>query len=157
MNICKSGLYRCREPRKYYQDPTDKNHRFLYHCRNWTFTVLEVDEVNGIVTLSDTYFHNKTVRVDVASLETDFELVMDTREFRRVSKDTDLREYSLQDIRIVADDSGGLYNPGKYVRIGAEKDILRQIQVLEERICMERSRLERLESERSALEQKLIR
>lgn len=152
MDICKYGLYRCKDPRKYYHGSIDKDGRFLYHCRNWTFTVSDVDENTGIVTLADTYYGFKNVEVDVSALKTDFELVMDTREFRRVPKNTDLQEYSPQDIRIVADDSGGLYSPGKYVRIGAKKDLEKQIRLLKERITMARSELQHLEWQQRELE-----
>lgn len=152
MDICKYGLYRCKDPRKYYHERIDKDGRFLYHCRNWTFTVSDVDESTGIVTLVDTYWGCETIKVDESALKTDFELVMDTREFRKVPKNADLREYSPQDIRIVADDSGGLYRPGKYIRIGAEKDIERQIRLLKERIVMARSELQHLEWQQRELE-----
>ena len=44
MQVCFTGIYKCRDPKKYYDDTQDPEYRLLYHCRNWTFKVGDCDE-----------------------------------------------------------------------------------------------------------------
>ena len=129
MEICKTGIYRCVAPRKYYSDTKDPEYRFLYHCRNWTFTVHEVDD-EGIIHLLDTYFGNKELKVNKEELQRDFELAVDLKEFHKVSRSTNILEYRLSDVRQVADCSAGVMKPSKYIRNGAKRDINRMIELI---------------------------
>lgn len=150
MSICMSGIYRCKEPKKYYDDTKDPEYRFLYHCRNWTFTVHEVDD-EGIIHLFDTYFDEKELEVNEQELQEDFELALDSKEFHKVDRSTNLLEYRRNDVRQVADCSAGVMNPSKYVRNGAKKDIDRMLRFLDMEIKSTERQLESLKERKEQL------
>lgn len=149
MNICVTGIYECNKPRKYYHDTNDKEYRFLYHCRNWTFTVGKVDE--NYIYLYDTYFGNKCVYTKPEDFENDFELVVDLSKFHKVNRYTDLREYRKEDICEVADCSAGIMNPSKYIRNGAVKDFDKIIELIDSQINMTENELKALKQRKERL------
>ena len=149
MNICLTGIYRCNNPKKYYHDTNDKEYSFLYHCRNWTFTVGKVDE--NYIYLYDTYFGDKCVYTKIEDFENDFELVVDLSKFHKVSRNTNLSEYMNEDICQVADCSAGIMNPSKYIRNGAVKDFDRVIELLDSEIGMTENELEALTQRKERL------
>ena len=148
MNICMTGIYKCNNPKKYYYDPNDKEYKYLYHCRNWTFTVGKIDEY---IYLYDTYFGDKCIFTTFDEFETDFELVVDLSEFHKVDRKTDLREYDKEDICIVPDCSAGTMNPSKYVRNSAEKNIDRMLLLLADEISFAERDLARLKQKKEQL------
>lgn len=150
MKICMTGIYKCKEPKKYYDDTKDPQYRFLYHCRNWTFTIRGADE-EGIIHLFDTYFDEKELEVNEQELQEDFELVLDLKEFHKVDKSTNLFEYRRCDVRQVADCSAGVMNPSKYVRNGAKKDIDNMIRFMDDEIKMTERQLKSLKERRERL------
>lgn len=150
MEICRTGIYRCKEPRKYYSDNKDPEYRFLYHCRNWTFTVHEVDE-EGIIHIFDTYFGDKELEINERQLQEDFELVLDLKEFHKVDRSTNILEYKRNDVRQIADCSAGVMNPSKYVRNGAKKDIDRMIRFIDMEIKSTERQLESLKGRKEQL------
>lgn len=149
MNICLTGIYRCSNPRKYYYDTKDKEYSFLYHCRNWTFTVGKVDE--NYIYLYDTYFGDKCVYTKIEDFENDFELVVDLSKFHKVSRNTNLSEYRNEDICQVADCSAGIMNPSKYIRNGAVKDVDKVIELLDSEISRTENELEALKQRKERL------
>lgn len=156
MEICKTGIYKCREPRKYYSNNKDPEYQFLYHCRNWTFTVHGVDN-EGIIHLLDTYFGDKELEVNESELQKDFELAVDLKEFHKVNRSTNLLEYRLSDARQVADCSAGVMNPSKYIRNGAKRDINRMIELIDSEIKSTERQLESLKGRREQLvKEKLV-
>lgn len=142
MNVCMTGIYKCNNPKKYYYDPKDKEYTFLYHCRNWTFTIGKIDEY--YIYLYDTYFGDKCIFTTLDEFDNDFELAVDLSEFHKVDIKTDLREYDKEDICIVPDCSAGIMNPSKYIRNGAVKDFDRVIELLDSEISMTENELEAL-------------
>lgn len=150
MDICKTGIYKCKEPKKYYDDTKDPEYKFIYHCRNWTFTVREVDD-EGIIHLLDTYFDEEELEVNEQELQEDFELVLDLKEFHKVDRSTNLLEYKRNDARQVADCSAGVMNPSKYARNGAKKDIDRMIRFLDMEIKSTKRQLESLKERKEQL------
>ena len=148
--VCMTGIYKCKEPKKYYDDTKDPEYRFLYHCRNWTFTVHGVDD-EGIIHLLDTYFGDKELEVNEQELHEDFELVLDLKEFHKVDKSINILEYRRNDVRQVADSSAGIMNPSKYVRNGAKKDIDRMIRFIDSEIKSTETQLESLKERRIKL------
>ena len=150
MEFCTSGIYKCKEPKKYYDDTKDPEYRFLYHCRNWTFTIHGVDE-EGIVHLLDTYFGDKELEVNEEEFQKDFELVLDLREFHKVDRSTNLLEFRRNDVRQVADCSAGVLNPSKYVRNGAKKDIDNMLRFLDMEIKSAERQLESLKYRKEQL------
>lgn len=150
MEVCFTGIYKCKEPKKYYDDTKDSEYRFLYHCRNWTFTIHGADE-KGIIHLLDTYFDEKELEVNEQELQEDFELVLDLKEFHKVDKNTNILEYRPNDVRQVADCSAGVMNPSKYVRNGAKKDIDNMIRFLDDEIKSTERQLESLKERRIKL------
>lgn len=150
MEFCISGIYKCKEPKKYYDDTKDPEYRFLYHCRNWTFTVHGVDE-EGTIHLLDTYFGDKELEVDEQELQEDFELILDLKEFHKVDRSTNLFEYRLNDVRQVADCSAGVLNPSKYIRNGAKKDIDTMILFVDVEIKSTEMQLESLKERKDQL------
>lgn len=155
MEICKTGIYRCGDPRKYYSDSKDPEYRFLYHCRNWTFTVHEVDD-EGIIHLLDTYFGDKELKVNKEELQRDFELAVDLKEFHKVSRSTNLLEYRLSDVRHVADCSAGVMNPSKYIRNGAKRDINRMIELIDSEMKSTERQLQSLKERKDQLLKELL-
>lgn len=150
MEICTTGIYKCKEPKKYYNSIRDPEYKFMYHCRNWTFTVYGVDD-EGIIHLLDTYFGDKELEVNEEEFQKDFELAVDVKEFHRVDRSANILEYRRCDVRQVADCSAGVMNPSKYVRNGAKKDINRMIKFLDSEIkCTERQ-LESLKERKQKL------
>lgn len=150
MEVCVTGIYKCKEPRKYYDDTRDPEYRFLYHCRNWTFTVHGVDE-EGIIHLLDTYFGNKELEVNEQELQEDFELVLDLEEFHQVDRSTNLCEFRRCDVRLVADCSAGVMNPSKYIRNGAKKDIDMMIRFVDMEIKSTERQLQSLKERKEQL------
>lgn len=150
MEICTTGIYKCKEPKKYYDDTKDPEYRFLYHCRNWTFTVYGVDD-EGIIHLFDTYFGDKELEVNEEELQEDFELVLNLKEFHKVDRNTNILEYRRCDIRQVADCSAGVMNPSKYVRNGAKKDIDAMIRFVDMEIKTTERQLESLKERKEQL------
>lgn len=150
MEVCTTGIYRCKEPKKYYDNTRDPEYRFLYHCRNWTFTVRGVDD-EGIIHLFDTYFDDKELEVNEQELQEDFELVLNLKEFHKVDRSTNILEYRRNDVRQVADCSAGVMNPSKYVRNGAEKDIDRMLRFLDMEIKSTERRLQSLKERKEQL------
>lgn len=150
MEVCVTGIYRCKEPRKYYDDTRDPEYRFLYHCRNWTFTIHGVDE-EGIIHLLDTYFGNKELEVNEQELQEDFELVLDLEEFHQVDRSTNLCEFRRCDVRLVADCSAGVMNPSKYIRNGAKKDIDMMIRFVDMEIKSTERQLQSLKERKEQL------
>lgn len=150
MEVCVTGIYRCKEPRKYYDDTRDPEYRFLYHCRNWTFTIHGVDE-EGIIHLLDTYFGNKELEVNEQELQEDFELVLDLEEFHKVDRSTNLCEFRRCDVRLVADCSAGVMNPSKYIRNGAKKDIDMMIRFVDMEIKSTERQLQSLKERKEQL------
>lgn len=150
MEVCVTGIYRCKEPRKYYDDTRDPEYRFLYHCRNWTFTIHGVDE-EGIIHLLDTYFGNKELEVNEQELQEDFELVLDLEEFHKVDRSTNLCEFRRCDVRLVADCSAGVINPSKYIRNGAKKDIDMMIRFVDMEIKSTERQLQSLKERKEQL------
>ena len=150
MEICMSGIYRCKEPKKYYDDTKDLEYRFLYHCRNWTFTVHVVD-AEGVIHLFDTYFDDKELEINEQDLQEDFELILDLKEFHKVDRSTNIFEYKRNDVRQVADCSAGVLNPSKYIRNGAKKDIDRMIKFLDSEIKSTERQLESLKERKDQL------
>lgn len=149
MNICLSGIYKCNNPKKYYYDRNDNEYRFLYHCRNWTFTVGKIDE--NYIYLYDTYFGDKCIYVNFDEFKSDFELAVDLSEFHKVDRETDLREYDKEDICIVPDCSAGVMNPSKYIRNGAEKNIDRMLLLVADEISFAERDLARLKQKKEQL------
>lgn len=150
MEFCTSGIYKCKEPKKYYDDTKDPEYRFLYHCRNWTFTVYGVDN-EGIIHLLDTYFRDKELEVNEQEFQKDFELVLDLKEFHKVDRSTNLSEFRRCDVRQVADCSAGVMNPSKYIRNGAKKDIDKMIRFIDMEIKSTERQLESLKERRIKL------
>lgn len=155
MEFCTSGIYKCKEPKKYYDDAKDPEYRFLYHCRNWTFTIHGVDE-EGIIHLLDTYFGDKELEVNEEEFQKDFELVLDLREFHKVDRSTNLLEFRRNDVRQVADCSAGVLNPSKYVRNGAKKDIDNMLRFLDMEIKSAERQLESLKERKDQLLKELL-
>ena len=151
MQVCFTGIYKCRDPKKYYDDTQDPEYRLLYHCRNWTFKVGDCDEECGNIHLIDTYFGDKLLIITVDELEQNFELVLDLKEFHKVDKSTNLLEYRRKDARQVADCSAGIMNPSKYVRNGAKKDIDRMIRFIDSEIKSTERQLESLKERKEQL------
>ena len=150
MEVCVTGIYRCKEPRKYYDDTRDPEYRFLYHCRNWTFTIHGGDE-EGIIHLLDTYVGNKELEVNEQELQEDFELVLDLEEFHKVDRSTNLCEFRRCDVRLVADCSAGVMNPSKYIRNGAKKDIDMMIRFVDMEIKSTERQLQSLKERKEQL------
>lgn len=150
MEICMTSIYKCKEPKKYYDDTKDPEYQFLYHCRNWTFTIHGIDE-EGIIHLFDTYFGDKELEVNEQEFQEDFELVLDLKEFHKVDRNINILEYRRCDVRQVADCSAGVMNPSKYVRNGAKKDINRMIKFLDSEIKSTERQLESLKERRKQL------
>lgn len=144
-----TGIYKCNNPKKYYNDTNDKDYSFLYHCRNWTFTVGKVDE--NYIYLYDTYFGDKCIFTTFDEFENDFELAVDLSEFHKVDRKTDLREYDKEDICIVSDCSAGVMNPSKYVRNGAEKNIDRMLLLVADKISFVEKELAGLKQKKEQL------
>lgn len=155
MEFCTSGIYKCKEPKKYYDDTKDSEYRFLYHCRNWTFTVHGVDE-EGIIHLLDTYFGDKELEVNEEEFQKDFELEVDLKEFHKVDRSTNLTEYRRCDVRLVADCSAGVMNPSKYLRNGVKKDINRMIRFIDMEIKSTERQLESLKERKDQLLKELL-
>lgn len=150
MQVCFTGIYRCKDPKKYYDNTKDPEYRFLYHCRNWNFTVHGVDD-EGIIHLLDTYFGDKELEVNEEELQKDFELTVDLKEFHKVDRSTNILEYRRCDVRQVADCSAGVMNPSKYVRNGAKQDINRMIKFLDSEIKSTQRQLESLKERKEQL------
>lgn len=150
MEICTTGIYKCKEPKKYYNSIRDPEYKFMYHCRNWTFTVHGVDD-EGIIHLLDTYFGDKELEVNEEEFHKDFELAVDLKEFHKVDKHTNLLEYRRKDVRQIADCSAGVMNPSKYIRNGAKKDIDRMIRFLDMEIKSTEWQLEWLKQRKEQL------
>lgn len=150
MEFCTSGIYKCKQPKKYYDHTKDPEYRFLYHCRNWTFTVHRVDE-EGIIHLLDTYFGDKELEVNEEEFQKDFELEVDLKEFHKVDRSTNLTEYRRCDVRLVAYGSAGVMNPSKYIRNGAKKDIDKMIKFLDSEIKSTERQLESLKERKEQL------
>lgn len=150
MEFCTSGIYKCKDPKKYYDDTKDPEYRFLYHCRNWTFTVHGVDD-EGIIHLLDTYFDDKELEVNKEEFQKDFELVLNLKEFHKVDRCTNLLEYRRTDVRQVADCSAGALNPSKYIRNGAEKDIDNMVRFLDMQIKSTERQLQSLKARKEQL------
>lgn len=150
MKFCTSGIYKCKEPKKYYDYTKDPEYKFMYHCRNWTFTVHGVDD-EGIIHLLDTYFGDKELEVNEEEFQKDFELVLDLKEFHKVDRSTNLLEFRRNDVRQVADCSAGVLNPSKYVRNSAKKDIDRMIRFLDMEIKSTERQLEWLKQRKEQL------
>lgn len=155
MEVCVTGIYKCKEPKKYYDDTKDPEYRFLYHCRNWTFTTGGIDE-EGIIHLFDTCFGEKELEVNEEEFQEDFELVLDLKEFHKVDKHTNLLEYRRNDVRQVADCSAGVMNLSKYVRNGAKKDIDRMIRFIDSEIKSTERQLESLKERKDQLLKELL-
>lgn len=150
MEFCTSGIYKCKEPKKYYDDLKDPEYRFLYHCRNWTFTVHGVND-EGIIHLFDTYFGDKELEVNEEEFQKDFELEVDLEEFHKVDRSTNLTEYKHCDVRLIADCSAGVMNPSKYIRNGAKKDIDKMIRFIDMEIKSIERQLESLKERKDQL------
>lgn len=150
MEVCFTGIYRCKDPKKYYDNTKDPEYRFLYHCRNWTFTVHGVDN-EGIIHLLDTYFGDKELEVNEEEFQKDFELAVDLKEFHKVDRSTNILEYRCCDVRQVVDCSAGIMNPSKYVRNGAKKDIDIMIQFIDSEIKSTERQLESLKERKEQL------
>ena len=150
MEVCTTGIYRCKDPKKYYDDTRDSEYRFLYHCRNWTFTVDGIDD-EGIIRLLDTYFGEKELKVNEQELQEDFELVLDLKEFHKVDRSTNLTEYRRCDVRQVADCSAGVMNPSKYIRNDANQDIARMIRFIDMEIKITERQLKSLKEKKEQL------
>lgn len=136
--------------KKYYDDTKDPECRFLYHCRNWTFTVHEIDD-EGIIHLFDTYFDEKELEVNIQELQEDFELILDLKEFHKVDRSTNLTEYKRCDVRLVADCSAGVMNPSKYLRNGVKKDIDNMLRFIDMEIKSTERQLESLKERKDQL------
>lgn len=150
MEVCFCGIYKCKEPKQYYNDTKDPEYKFMYHCRNWTFTVHKVDH-EGIIHLLDTYFGDKELEVNQEEFQKDFELEVDLKQFHKVDRSTNLTEYRRCDVRLVADCSAGVMNPSKYIRNGAKKDIDKMIQFVDMEIKSTERQLESLKERKEQL------
>lgn len=149
-NICMTGLYRCKYPKKYYNAKFDPEYKFLFHCRNWTFTIHNIDD-EGIIHLFDTYFGERELEVNEEDLNNDFELLLDYSLYNKVAKMVDLKDYDSKDYKIVLDNSGGFSSKSKYLRKGAIKSYKRMLQNVDEEIESTKNHLEYLNARRNEI------
>lgn len=149
-NICMTGLYRCRYPKKYYNVKFDPEYNFLFHCRNWTFTIHNIDD-EGIIHLFDTYFGEGKLEVNEEDLNNDFELLLDYSLYDKVNSMVDLKDYDPRDYKIVSDNSGGFSSKSKYLRKGAIKSYKRMLQNVDEEIESTKNHLEYLNARRNEI------
>lgn len=149
-NICMTGLYRCRYPKKYYNAKFDPEYKFLFHCRNWTFTIHKIDD-EGIIHLYDTYFDERELEINEEDLNTDFELLLDYSLYDKVDRMKDLRDYDREDYKIVSDNSGGFSSKSKYLRKGAKRSYKRMLQNIDEEIENTKNHLEYLNTQRNEI------
>lgn len=137
-------IYKCKCPEKY----SKETGQWLYHCRNWTFSIIRIITDNTgkeivSVDLSDTYFNNKTITVTSDNAD-DFEFVFDTAAVKRIRED-EANLYEPEDvIRCRVDSSSKHYY---YIKIGTKVSQARLIDILTEQVNSAKRQLENAQEE----------
>lgn len=109
--LCMTGLYRHKPDFNKFIGMT---HRNMYHCKNWTFTVLRGENSYYMV---DTYWHTGgDIMYDLTDENfDDFEFIFD---FNKVKETNTPEEYEEDDVYLrIPTNSGGVKFAKDYVKI----------------------------------------
>jgi hypothetical protein len=143
--IIPSGLYKCTQPKKYYNRHSDDNYQFLYHCKNWTFTP-RIDK-NGDITMLDTYYSAYESGINLTEKNiADFELIFDFNDVVGI-KENEYDEYDVDDVYRVAVDSGGGSFPQYFKKKEAKMSKERLLEKYEKELSSAEWRVNSLKSD----------